>query len=97
MVKHYTPTTLVLNMPVHYVAEDGGEILIGHFAYFDEDGAPYVWSSGGTSYTRTNSFDAKLDHANQVIKCSFVAPLSSDTEAVHRTNSVLEKYYSKKK
>ena len=97
MVKHYTPTTLVLNMPVHYVEEDGDEILVGHFAYFDKDGFPYVWSSGGTSYTRTNSFSGKLDQANQVIKCSFVAPLSSDTEAVRRTNLVLEKYYGKKK
>lgn len=88
MQKHYTPTTLKLNVPVSYVAESDNnkEVLIGHFAFYDTDGKGYVWEKGGTSYTRSISIDNPLSEFNQTIPCLHVFPVSSMTESVIRTD-----------
>ena len=87
MQKHYIPTTLKLNVPVSYIAEsdDSREVLTGHFAFYDQDGKPYVWAKGGTSYTRAINIDDLLSEFNDIIPCYFVAPVSDRTESVVRT------------
>lgn len=87
-MKDYNPTELQLNMPVKYVtATEGvkeftrGSIMTGHFAGFDDDGAPFVFEDGGTSYTRT---------PQQIVKCIFAYPVSKDDQCIYVTNKMKE-------
>lgn len=70
---------LELNTPVNYTTRDCDIALDGHFAYRDEDGYPYVFENGGTSFTRKRS---------QVIRCRYVWALTEEDQAVIDTNNL---------
>lgn len=63
-MKDYNPVSMMLNMPCQYIVLDedksNTEVLVGHFAFYDNEGYGYVWSTGGTSYTRASNFDKML-------------------------------------
>lgn len=81
-MKQYNPLKMYLNMPVEYIAEVHGDVILsGHFAFYDEDGYPYVFDTGGTSYTRTKE---------QVIKCKMVSAMTDNSQGVHYTNEMSE-------
>lgn len=87
-MKNYNPTKLVLNMPVMYSEADStdGLMISGHYAYTDSDGHPYVFESGGTSYTRTD---------RQVIKCRYTFPMTTETLGAIRTKQMLNTWVEK--
>jgi hypothetical protein len=74
---------LELNDPVEYQElETLSCILItGHFAGYDKDGYPYVFSEGGTSYTR-NPF--------QIVKCKKAFPLTNRRDEAVKTDQYIE-------
>lgn len=99
-MKDYNPVSMVLNMPCQYIQLDEdksnsntAEVLVGHFAFYDEEGYGYVWGVGGTSYTRACSFentltikeyiDSQMKYGT-VVKCAYVFPLSSNVYEYHR-------------
>jgi len=70
-------------MPVMYSEADssGDKLLNGHFASYDVDGNAYVWSEGGTSYTRSIKF-------KQIVKCKYCFPMTTMDEGVLRTKLI---------
>lgn len=75
---------LEVNDPVMYLTHEMARVLpivflSGHFAGYDSDGYPYVFSEGGTSFTRS---------ASQIIKCQFVSALTVKSDEAYK----LEKY-----
>lgn len=82
-MKHYNPTELMLNMPVMYNEADSGDIVLisGHFASYDVEGNAYVWTEGGTSYTRS---------VKQVVKCGHCFPMTTRDEGTLRTKLIEE-------
>ena len=89
-MKNYNPVSLYLNMPVEYIAiadaETNSKVRYGgHFAFYDYDGYPYVWESGGTSYNRIYDEQTKT---KQVVKCELVFPMTDKSQGVIRTNNI---------
>jgi hypothetical protein len=78
----YNEIVLELNDPVMY-QEHNTEFGIneGHFAGYDSEGYPYVFSEGGTSYTRSSY---------QILKCKNAFLLTIRDEAVAKTNQYRE-------
>jgi hypothetical protein len=81
----YNPIEMQIDMPVDYIEEDSGDncTLSGHFAGYDEEGYPYIWKGGSTSF-----FSEKTD----IIKCKLVIPMSSRSQGIYRTNNIIEIY-----
>lgn len=112
-MKDYNPVLMMLNMPCQYIELDrdnsknfSTEVLVGHFAFYDEDGYGYVWSGGGTSYTRATSFisaassikeyaDAQLKIGG-LIKCRYVFPMTENVHEYIKHKQVLGLVNSKK-
>lgn len=99
-MKDYNPVSMMLNMPCQYIelgADNSKnfntEVLVGHFAFYDEEGYGYVWSGGGTSYTRATNFtiasslgeyiNSRLN-VGAVVKCKHVFPLSTNVHEYHK-------------
>ena len=84
-MQKFNAVTLVPNMPVMYITFDQQDNLAvsGHFAFFDEDGYPYVFSEGGTSYTRALS---------QTTKCKYVMVMTTNDQAVYNTDKLINNY-----
>jgi len=98
-MKDYNPVSMMLNMPCQYIVLDSDkdssytEVLLGHFAFYDEEGYGYVWVAGGTSYTRATSFadvntleeyiSSQLKYG-VVIKCKHVFPVSTCVHEYHK-------------
>ena len=84
-MQKFNAVTLVPNMPVMYIALDQKDnlALSGHFAFHDEDGYPYVFEDGGTSYTRT---------LVQTIICKYVMIMTTNDEAVHNTEKLIKNH-----
>ena len=82
-MKHYNPTELMLNMPVMYNEADSDDnvLISGHFASYDVEGNAYVWTEGGTSYTRS---------VKQVVKCGHCFPMTTRDEGILRTKLIEE-------
>lgn len=82
-MQKFNAVTLVLNMPVKYITidQDDNVALEGHFAFYDEAGYPYVFSEGGTSYTRTLS---------QTIKCKHVMVMTTRDQGVYNSDILFE-------
>lgn len=99
-MKDYNPVLMMLNMPCQYIELDrdnsknfSTEVLVGHFAFYDEEGYGYVWSGGGTSYTRATNFTNASSlgeyinpqlNVGAVVKCNHVFPLSTNVHEYHK-------------
>ncbi len=79
----YDELILELNDPVEYQELETLSCITmsGHFAGYDEDGYPYVFSEGGTSYTRSPF---------QIVKCKRAFLLTGRTDYVTKTNQYRE-------
>ena len=84
-MQKFNAVTLVPNMPVMYIRYDqeGNLAEPGHFAFFDEDGYPYVFNLGGTSYTRCLS---------QTTKCKYVMVMTTNDQAVFNSEKLIKNY-----
>lgn len=84
-MQKFNAVTLVPNMPVMYIKHDQEDNLAeaGHFAFFDEDGYPYVFEGGGTSYTRGLC---------QTIKCKYVMVMTTNDQAVFNSEKLIKNY-----
>ncbi len=82
-MQKYNAVTLVPNMPVKYITFDQEDTvaLDGHFAFHDENGTPYVFDNGGTSYTR---------ELCQTIKCKRVIVLTTMDQAVYNSEKLFK-------
>lgn len=101
-MKDYNPVSMMLNMPCQYIVLDedksNTEVLVGHFAFYDNEGYGYVWSTGGTSYTRASNFDnatntdeyitSQLKYGT-VVKCKYVFPLCANVHENHKHQEVV--------
>lgn len=79
----YNEIVLELNDPVMYQEYnmESGINNTGHFAGYDSEGYPYVFSEGGTSYTRSSC---------QILKCKNAYLLTIRDDAVAKTNQYRE-------
>lgn len=104
-MKDYNPVSMMLNMPCQYIEVDtdkskdfSTEVLVGHFAFYDEDGYGYVWSNGGTSYTRATNFTSSstLEEyiksqltVGAIVKCKHVFPLSTNVHEYYKHKNLV--------
>lgn len=77
----YNEIVLELNDPVMYQEYNMESYNEGHFAGYDKDGYPYVFSEGGTSYTRSSC---------QIVKCKNIFLLTLRDDVVTKTNQYRE-------